>query len=1214
VGGALVPDYFGTTPNWGFSPPIQKFVDALPDLTSIIATADTTSFPGSDYYEIELVEYSTWQFNADLPATPKLRGYRQTNVAGTLPEPSYMGPTIVATRDRPTRIKFTNNLPTGASGKLFIPTDTTVMGAGPGYDPIGGGTSSYAQNRGTLHLHGGFTPWVSDGTPHQWVTPANEPGPLKTGVSTEPVPDMNIPAGNSMTFYWPNQQSGRLMFYHDHAYGITRLNVYAGEAAGYLLRDSAEEDALAGLGVPGTIGTSSTTTDLAHLVPLVIQDKTFVWGTPPATCGSATPGTGTFFTDPTWCDPVHSWGQGPGSLWFPHVYMPGQNPWDMTGSNAMGRWDYALWFWPPYTGLLKNDALPNPYYGPAAPWEPPLMPGMPSPSLVPEAFMDTPIVNGKAYPTMTVDPQKYRFRILNAANDRFFNLSLFVAADKNSPTTAGTTGTVLCNGSVPTIPSDCTEVKMVPFNTSQHLITPFPSKWYTSGIPYLFDDRAGGVPDPTTRGPAMIQIGSEGGLLPAPAVILNQPINYTLNRRNIVVLSVEQHALLLGSAERADVIIDFSKFAGSTLILYNDAPAPVPAGDPRLDYFTGGPDYTATGGAPPTVAGYGPNIRTVMQFVVTGSGGTAPVDDVDSAFLSTLSAANGMPAIFALTQDPIIVPQQAYKLAYPSITYTADVPGVNLSRISDTALTFKPVGSTTDITFNMAPKAVQELFELEYGRMNSTLGVEVPFTNAANQTTIPYNYIDPVTEFLDSSATIAAPTLGDGTQIWKITHNGVDTHAVHFHLFNVQVVNRVGWDGSIRRPDANELGWKETVRMNPLEDIIVAMRPTTPKLPFGLPDSYRLLDVTSAPGTTGQFTNIDANGNPLVVTNAVANFGWEYVWHCHLLGHEENDMMRPMVFNTLRALPHTPTGVRYSKTGGIVTLTWTDGTPFNYATGLPLTTLGNPANEIGFRFERAPVSNSGVVGTYVQLLNPDLSVASARANRTTWTALGTEPSGIWSYRVVSYNAAGVGASAGVLSAVPLGPAAPTGMQAKLIAGPQVLLTWVNNATNATSIVIERQTGTGTFTTLATIAINLASYVDSTATAGQTYTYRVKAVNASGSSSYSTSGAVAVLVPSAPSQLTAGAVLVGRTTDAVSLRWTNNSTNERSFTLQRCAGNNATCSRGGATWANVATTIPATATAYTVTAVAKGTVFTYRLSAVNFAGSSPWSNLVTVIFP
>ena len=61
--------------------------------------------------------------------------------------------------------------------------------------------------------------------------------------------------------------------------------------------------------------------------------------------------------------------------------------------------------------------------------------------------------------------------------------------------------------------------------------------------------------------------------------------------------------------------------------------------------------------------------------------------------------------------------------------------------------------------------------------------------------------------------------INDGeTQIWKVTHNGVDTHAIHVHLFNVQLINRVGWDGAIRPPDPNELGWKETVRMNPLED------------------------------------------------------------------------------------------------------------------------------------------------------------------------------------------------------------------------------------------------------------------------------------------------------------------------------------------------------------------------------------------------------------
>ena len=93
-----------------------------------------------------------------------------------------------------------------------------------------------------MHLHGGITPWISDGTPHQWITPANETTPWPQGVGVENVPDMApVPAfptamhnDGCKSFYYTNQQSARLMFYHDHAWGITRLNVYAGEAAGYL--------------------------------------------------------------------------------------------------------------------------------------------------------------------------------------------------------------------------------------------------------------------------------------------------------------------------------------------------------------------------------------------------------------------------------------------------------------------------------------------------------------------------------------------------------------------------------------------------------------------------------------------------------------------------------------------------------------------------------------------------------------------------------------------------------------------------------------------------------------------------------------------------------------------------------------------------------------------------------------------------------------------
>ncbi len=219
---------------------ILKFKDPLIDLKTLIAVPDTTTFPGSDYYEIGLTQY-TQKMHSSLPATT-LRGYVQLN-KGTdptgqntvlPPAQSYLGPVIVAQKNRPVRVLFKNMLPTGAGGNLFIPVDTTYMGAGMGPD----GTP-YTENRATLHLHGGATPWISDGTPHQWTVPAGEAATLKTGASVAYVPDMwfdrrggspacsrpsppaartdrgavpagatNNPGPGSLTFFWTNQQGG----------------------------------------------------------------------------------------------------------------------------------------------------------------------------------------------------------------------------------------------------------------------------------------------------------------------------------------------------------------------------------------------------------------------------------------------------------------------------------------------------------------------------------------------------------------------------------------------------------------------------------------------------------------------------------------------------------------------------------------------------------------------------------------------------------------------------------------------------------------------------------------------------------------------------------------------------------------------------------------------------------------------------------------------
>jgi FtsP/CotA-like multicopper oxidase with cupredoxin domain len=413
-------------------------------------------------------------------------------------------------------------------------------------------------------------------------------------------------------------------------------------------------------------------------IPLVIQDKTFV--------DAST----ILETDPTW-----SWGTTPGTpktgdLWYPHVYSPAQNPYDSSGSNAFGRWMYGPWFWPP-TSEIKNGPVANPYYDPInAPWQPPEIPGVPNPSAPGESFMDTPLVNGTDYPYIEVEPKTYRFRILNAANDRFFNLQMYVADPSGYKIPDSDFGT---------------EVKMIP----------------ASGIPGVPADLPGGIPDPTMKGPDWIQIGTEGGFLPAPVVIPSQHITWNLAQTNFNFGNVVQHSLLLGTAERADVIVDFSNYAGKKLILYNDAPAAFPAGDSRYDYYTGNEDQTDSGGAPSTMPGYGPNTRTIMQIRVASS---TPAQSYNLDALKTAFAKSSMKrGVFEVSQEPIIVPQEAYNSAYNVTNFPSD-PTKKYVLQHEFKKTFQPINSQgvlqPSVTLPLQPKAMQdemgEVFD-DYGRL-----------------------------------------------------------------------------------------------------------------------------------------------------------------------------------------------------------------------------------------------------------------------------------------------------------------------------------------------------------------------------------------------------------------------------------------------------------------------------------------------------------------
>ncbi|WP_307845011.1 multicopper oxidase domain-containing protein [Actinotalea solisilvae] len=1120
-----------------------------------VAVPEAKTYDGveADEYVIGLVQYRT-SFSVDLPPT-LVRGYVQLETAdnadvsqhvplanelldgtrvplvdptGTpylgVTSPQFLGPIIGATKDRPVRIVFRNLLPTGADGDLFLPTDSSLMGSGMGpmdmAPPVDQGSVTdavrnpdcsqdpkpegcFADNRATLHLHGGITPWISDGTPHQWITPAGEGTPWPQGVSVSEVPDMGdaqcaAADDGCQTFYYTNQQSARMMFYHDHSWGITRLNVYAGEAAGYTITDPTEQALVAAGTIPGA----------AETIPLIVQDRTFV---PDAAQLAA--------QDPTW--DTGRWGTK-GSFWYHHVYMPAQNPGDPSGMSSYGRWMYGPWFWPPAADTVYGP-IANPYYDPTcdlddpSTWqyqtdpfcEPQEIPGTPNISVGMEQFNDTPVVNGVAYPTLTLEPKAYRLRVLNAANDRFFNFQWYTAD--------------------PTQGDGTTEVALDPAElaAAQQDPTVFPT-------PVQAND--------SSAGPDWVQIASEGGFLPAPAVIDGQqPTTWITDPTRFDVGNVDQHSLLLAPAERADVVVDFSRFAGQTLILYNDAPAAFPARVPSYDYYTGGPDLSPVG-APEILPGYGPNTRTVMQVTIAD---VAPAPAFDLARLQAAFRHNAQgTGVFESGQHPIIVGQSPYNSAYGS-TFAAsgncNAKGSTLQRcdglvrVNDTAsFAFNTLrGQSSRMTMPLQPKAIHDEMNAvtfdEFGRMSANLGVEAsPPTPGAQNVTL-YPYVNPATEIIDGTGLPEADvkvtpisTASDGTQIWRFTHNGVDTHPIHFHLYDVQVLNRVTWDNIVMRPDANELGWKDTVRIAPLQDTIVALRPIVPTVPFEVPNSVRLLNPMMPTGSTAMFNSVDVQGNPIgAISNRLVNFGWEYVYHCHILSHEEMDMMRPV---SLALPPRTADGLTFSTSGTgnnrRIVVGWAD----------------NSITETDFQVQR---TSDGTTWTTVGTLTQPLA-GNTHGTRT-FRDPTSNASTAYLYRVVSRNTVGYGSGLpsttvqSVSGAVGVNaPATPTGLAATAQAGPRVALAWSDRAGNETGYVVQRSTDGVTWSTLATLARNTTSYSDTTVALGASYSYRVGATNVAGTA-FGAPAVVSVAAPVAPVLSSATAVRQGAS-ERITVRW------------------------------------------------------------------------------
>ena len=280
-----------------------------------------------------------------------------------------------------------------------------------------------------------------------------------------------------------------------------------------------------------------------------------------------------------------------------------------------------------------------------------------------------------------------------------------------------------------------------------------------------------------------------------------------------------------------------------------------------------------------------------------------------------------------------------------------------------------------------------------------------------------------------------------------------------------------------------------------------------------------------------------------------------------------------LTVSTPVGLPAAPSGLTATAASSSqINLSWTN----------------NATNQTGFEIYQATNSN----------FTQNLTTVTVGANATTYAATGLSAGTTYYYQVQAINAIGSSADSSPASATTLGgvPIAPSGLTAAAASSSEIDLSWTNNASNQTGFQIDQATNSGFTQNLTTVTVgaNVTTYAATGLSAGTTYYYQVRAINAIGSSADSSPASATTLgnVPTAPSGLTATA----DSSSAIDLSWTNNASNQTGFQIDQATSSDFT--------QNLTTvTVGANVTTYAATGLSAGTTYYYRVRAVDAAGDS-----------